>query len=108
MRAAVSGEGYLRQKRDGVLLNLRVSPGAKATSIDGFYGDHALRMKVAAPPTRGRANAEIEEHLSNLLGVPGSQSRVVKGASSRDKVILLEGVGLAEIHARLAKRTRRT
>jgi uncharacterized protein YggU (UPF0235/DUF167 family) len=54
---------------DGVLLNLRVSPGAKRSSIEG-------------PAADGRANAEAE-HL-------------IQGASSRDKVVLVRGVGQTE------------
>lgn len=108
MCVAVSSEGYLRQTKDGVLLNLRVSPGAKTTSVTGLYGDHALRIQVAAPPARGKANAEIEDHLSNLLGIPGSQVSIVKGASSRDKTVLVQGVGLEEVRKDLSEHTPRT
>lgn len=101
----MSSEGYLKQTKDGVLLDLRVSPGAKATSITGLYGDHALRVKVASPPARGKANAEIEAHLSTLLGLSRSQVAIVKGAASREKVVLLEGVGLEEVRKGLSEHT---
>lgn len=83
--------------KDGVQLNLRVSPGAKHTSIAGTNGDHAIRVKVAAPPVKGRANSEVERFLASLLGVPRSEVAVTRGPSSRDKVVLVRGLGEAEV-----------
>jgi hypothetical protein len=82
--------------KDGVQLDLRVSPGAKHTSIAGTYGDRAIRLKVAAPPARDRANTEVERFLASLLGVPRSEVAVTRGPSSRDKVVLVRGLGEAE------------
>lgn len=70
---------------------LRVSPGAKKTGIKGTYGETALKLAVAAPPEKGRANAEVETLLAAVLGVAASQVEVVRGASSRDKVALVRG-----------------
>jgi uncharacterized protein (TIGR00251 family) len=56
-------KGFFTPTKDGILLNLRVSPGAKRTSIEGPYGA-ALKLKVAAPPVGGKANAEVERFLA--------------------------------------------
>ena len=72
-------------------MKLRVSPGAKSTEIKGLYGEGALRLSVAAPPVEGRANAEVVRYLARLLGAPRSRVAVVKGASSRDKLVLVRG-----------------
>ena len=76
---------FITAIRDGILLNLRVSPGAGRSSIEGSYGECALKLKVAAPPVGGKANAEAERFLAGVWG-----------ASSRDKVILIHGVGPSE------------
>lgn len=102
--AVVSNRGYLRQTGDGVFLNLRVSPGAKKTSVTGLYGESALRMKVSAPPADGKANAEIEDFLSEVFGIPRSHISIAKGASSRDKVVLIENTDIMETHRILASR----
>ena len=74
-------------------MKLRVSPGAKSTQIKGFYGERALRISIAAPPVNGRANAEIEWCLANLLGVRRSEEvAVVAGASSWDKLVFVRRV----------------
>ena len=90
-------KGFLTPARDGILLNLRVSPGAKRTSIEGPYGENALKVRVASPPLDGKANAEVESFLAQSLGVPGSHVAVIRGPSSRDKVVLVRGVEAATL-----------
>lgn len=88
--AGVSNDGPLRHTREGTILNLRVSPGARRTSIEGRYGEDALKLKVAAPPVDGKANAEIERFLSGLLDLPRFEVTVIRGARSRDKAVLIQ------------------
>ncbi len=89
--------GFLAPTGDGVRIRLRVSPGAKRTSIEGAYGEDALKLKVAAPPVDGKANAEAERFLAKVLGRPRSDVTVVRGASGRDKTVLVRGVAAEEI-----------
>jgi uncharacterized protein (TIGR00251 family) len=93
----VSKKGFLTPARDGILLNLRVSPGAKRTSIEGPYGENALKLKAASPPVDGKANAEVESFLAKSLGIRGSDVAVIQGTSSRDKVVLVRGVEAATL-----------
>ena len=67
-------------------MKLRVSPGAKSTAAKGSYGEGALKLSVATPPTDGRANMKAECYLATLIGMERSRVAVVKGASSRDKL----------------------
>ena len=93
---------FVSTAREGTLLNLHVSPGAKSTSVEGLYGEGAIKLKVAAPPVGGKANAEVERFLSKLLGVPRSDVNIIRGASSRDKTVLVRGTTRAETHEALA------
>jgi uncharacterized protein len=93
---------FVSTAREGTLLNIHVSPGAKSTSVEGLYGEGAIKLKVAAPPVGGKANAEVERFLSKLLGVPRSDVNVIRGASSRDKTVLVRGTTRAETHEALA------
>lgn len=72
-------------------MKLRVRPGAKSTVVRGLYGEGALKLSVAAPPTGGRANKEAERYLATLIGVEKSRVTVIKGASSRDKLVFVRG-----------------
>ena len=97
---------FITGARVGILLNLRVSPGAKRISIEGPYGESAIRLRVAAPPVDGRANVEVETFLAKLLGIPRSNVIVVKGISSRDKVVLLNTSEQADLREILAAHLR--
>jgi uncharacterized protein (TIGR00251 family) len=84
-----------------VRLRLRVSPGAGRAAVIGRYGD-AWKVRVAAPPERGRANSDVVGLIADSLGVLRPDVRVVAGASSRDKVVELSGITLEEAERRLA------
>ncbi len=89
---AKAGESFVRPANNGVYVNLRVSPGAKTTDVKGLYGERAVKLSVAAPPVEGKANAEVQRFLARLFGVSRSEVVVVKGASSRDKLVFVRGV----------------
>lgn len=93
--------GFVRPSKDGALVKLRVSPGAKSTALKGLYGECAVKISVAAPPVDGRANTEIVRFLAGLLGVSRSAVEVVSGASGRDKTVLVRGATGEDIRARL-------
>ncbi|MFH0817681.1 MAG: DUF167 domain-containing protein [Candidatus Micrarchaeota archaeon] len=64
-----------------MLLELKVTPNAKKF---GFRNKNGWKASVASPPNKGKANKELEFELSKLLSCP---VRVIKGASSRRKVL---------------------
>ena len=70
------------------MLKVHVQPNAKRSEICGLHGD-ALKVRVAAQPAGGRANEALVAILAGALGVPKSRVRVVKGAASRHKTVLL-------------------
>lgn len=96
--------GFVVQKDGGVLVRLRVSPGAKSTEFQGAYGDEALKLRVAAPPVGGKANAEVERFLAGLVGAAPSEARVVRGASARDKTVFVGGVSAARAREAISSR----
>jgi uncharacterized protein (TIGR00251 family) len=82
-------------------LALRVAPGARRTEVLGRHGD-GWKVSVAAPPERGRANAELVRLLARELAVPAARVTVVRGAAARDKVIEIDGITIQEADRRLA------
>ncbi len=101
MASAAKTRGFVRPSKDGVLVRLRVSPGARKNALKGLYGGDAVKLAVAAPPVDGKANDEVERFLASLLGVRASDVTVVHGASSRDKSVLVRGGGPVEVLERL-------
>jgi uncharacterized protein len=82
-------------------LRLRVSPGAGRSQIVGRHGD-AWRVRVAAAPERGKANASVVELLAGSLGLASRAVRIVAGQASRNKVVEVDGLTLDEAERRLA------
>src|SRR5262249_57968239 len=77
---------WARRVAGGWLLAVHVQPGAKNTAVAGPHGD-ALKIRIAAPPVDGRANAVLEEFIAAALGVPERCVSVVKGAATRRKTV---------------------
>ena len=94
---------FVSPANDGAKIKLRVSPGARSTTIVGAYGENAIKLGVAAPPVGGRANAAAERFLAELLGVTASDVSVVSGASSKNKVVLVRGVEPAKVREILSE-----
>lgn len=89
--------GPLRPVPDGVEVAVWVVTRSKRPGIDGFY-DGRVRVRVASPPERGRANAEAAGVLAKALGVDISLS---SGISSRSKTFVARGIGVEEARERL-------
>jgi uncharacterized protein (TIGR00251 family) len=81
---------FLREVPDGIVLNLRVMPRASANAIAGLQGD-ALKVRVTAPPVGSAANAGVVRGLAASLGVPRGTVRLLRGATGRQKQVLVQG-----------------
>lgn len=85
-------------------LSLRVQPGAKRSALLARLASGEYKVAVAAPPLEGRANEAVVDLMSELLGLKRRQVTVVRGTSSRNKLLEIEGLDEAGVHARLAER----
>lgn len=81
-------------------LAVKAIPNAPRSAIAGWLGD-ALKVKVHAPPVEGRANEVLCEFLADEFGLPRRAVTVLRGDTSRQKVLRIEGLTLAELRARL-------
>jgi uncharacterized protein (TIGR00251 family) len=81
-------------------LELKVVPRAARSEIVGWLGNR-LKLRVAAVPEAGRANAAITAFLASELGVPKSRLRIVSGRGAQHKTIEIAGLDADELAARL-------
>jgi uncharacterized protein (TIGR00251 family) len=83
----------------GLTLRVRATPRAAKTAVEGVRsepdGRCVLRVRVAAPPVDGAANAALVEWLAKALGVRRSDVEVAAGESGRSKRVTLAGDGAA-------------
>ena len=82
-------------------VRVRVSPGARQDAIVGWRGD-VLRVRVKAPPERGRANDAVCRLIARALGLRANAVSVAHGAASRDKALVVEGMDDVDVRRRLS------
>lgn len=81
---------WLRQDASGdVTLTLHVQPGARRTEAAGLHGD-ALKIRLAAPPVDGKANAALIAFIADVAGLPRNRVELVGGAASRRKLLRVD------------------
>lgn len=80
---------FKRSKR-GITFKVKVEPKSSRKGISGLTGD-SLKVKVHAPPVGGAANEELIAILSKEFGIKKSDIQIVRGNSSRDKIVEIAG-----------------
>jgi len=86
---------------DEAKISLRVYPNAARNEVVGFTGE-VLQVRVSAPPVKGKANRELIAFLSRLLGAKKDSISIIKGHTTRSKVIVIDGLSQEEIVKRLS------
>ena len=81
-------------------LRIRLQPRARRDEVVGERAG-AVVVRVTAPPVDGRANAALCALVARASGVAPSRVSVVRGQTSRDKVLRVEGVGEDAVRAAL-------
>ena len=94
-------DGPFHAQRDGTLLELRIQPRAPRSEIVDIRNG-ALRVRVAAAPVDGAANAAVIELLSKTLGLRKGDLEIVSGERGRRKRVLVRGMTGREVSERLA------
>jgi hypothetical protein len=84
----------------GVRIRVTVQPRASKTEISGLHGD-AIRIRLAAPPVDGAANDALVQVLAEALQVPRTAVTLSAGHRARRKLVLVEGLTVAQAAQRL-------
>jgi len=91
----------VRSHKLGAGFRLTVRPGAQRTRVMGEHAG-ALRLAVAAPPEKGKANKVALRFLAKALNLSRAELELAGGETSRQKVILCRGLSAEDLEARLA------
>ena len=84
-------------------LKLHLTLGARQEGIGGWQGG-ALRLRARARPEKGRANEAALRLLADRLGLPRAALSVIRGATSRDKLVQVDGLSEVELRTLLGAR----
>ena len=72
-------------------IRVKVIPRSSKNEIAGTLPDGTLRVRIAAVPEKGKANAELCAFLAKHYGVPRSKVVIVSGESSpRKRIRIIE------------------
>ena len=88
----------VKYEQEVLTLALRVQPGARDSAWAGAFGDR-LRLRIAARAVDGAANKACLRFLAQAAGVPAGAVTLLRGQTSRDKLVRLEGVRPAHYQA---------
>ncbi len=91
----------LQQSDLGVLVPVKVVPGASRSRVVGIL-DGALKVAVAAPPEKGKANKALIKILAEIFDLPKNRVSIEHGQSSHHKIVLLHGADADHVRDRLA------
>lgn len=85
---------------DSCTLAIKAVPGAPRSEVCGWLGDQ-LKVKVQAPPVEGKANEALLKFLAETLELPRRGVELMRGDSSRQKLVRFTGISEAELRRRL-------
>lgn len=84
-------------------INVRVIPRSSKSELAWEQG--AIRARLKAPPVDGAANKALLELLAERLAIPRSAITIVRGTTSRQKMVEIEGVTVEEVERRIEQAT---
>lgn len=88
----------IRQGKDGVILDLEISPGAKETRVHGYNTwRRRIEIKLSERAEKGRANAELISFLSGLFKVNSRNVQIIMGLTNSKKSVKITGVNASDI-----------
>lgn len=92
----------IHPQKDGLTFALKARPGARRSSIDGVHAG-ALKVSVTAAPEKGKANEAIIQLLADELNISRSSITIVRGETSSQKVVRIDGVNEVTLKSELER-----
>ena len=91
----------LHDGKTGAAIAVRITPRTAKNEIFAIMDDGTIKLKVAAPPVEGKANADLIAYLAKVLSVSESQIEVVAGQKGRNKLVSIINLNVDEVNERI-------
>jgi uncharacterized protein (TIGR00251 family) len=82
---------YLKPHPQGLTIQVRIVPNSSGNAVTMEKEDR-LVIRLTAPPVEGKANKSLLRFLAKRLRVAPSSITILRGHTSRDKVLLISGL----------------
>ncbi|MDH5509977.1 MAG: DUF167 domain-containing protein [Nitrospinota bacterium] len=89
------------QGGEGVIVAVKVSPRSSVSRVESVVAG-ALKVRLAAAPVDGAANAELIRTMADFFGVAKSSVTILSGESSRTKRVLIRNVTVEQANGLMA------
>ncbi len=99
MTSSASGPA-IREDAEGVVFTAKIVPGSSRTTVAGALGD-MIKIRVAAPPEKGKANDCLTAYLAKQLGVKKNAIEILSGHTNPVKQVKVAGITAADLQAKL-------
>ncbi|MEZ4814878.1 MAG: DUF167 domain-containing protein [Bdellovibrionota bacterium] len=81
----------IRTLDNGLILELRITPGSSKNQILGYYGEKQIKVAIKSPPVDGKANDALLIFLSKIFSVSKKNVELISGDTSRTKKVFIHG-----------------
>jgi uncharacterized protein len=81
-----------KKTKNGITIEVKVEPRSSQKGIAGVMENNVLKIKLTSPPVEGAANEQLIEVIAEALKVKRAQVKVIRGQSSKRKVVEISGV----------------
>jgi uncharacterized protein (TIGR00251 family) len=82
-----------KKTKNGITIEVKVEPRSSLKGISGVMENNIVKVKLTAPPVEGAANEQLIEVIADELKVKKSQVKIIRGQSSKLKVVEITGRG---------------
>ena len=93
-------KAVIHTTKKGIEINVVVLPKSSQAGVVGIH-NNCLKVKLTKPPVDGQANAECCKIVSRYFGIAKSCVSVIKGKTSRTKVLLVDGISEKKVEEQL-------
>ena len=93
-------EPTIREDNDGVIFSVKIVPASSRTAIAGLL-DGMVKIKIAAPPEKGKANQLLLSFLAKQLGIKTKALSIISGQGSPIKQIKITGISAQTLREKL-------
>jgi hypothetical protein len=90
----------IQENADGVTFTAKIVPGSSRTAVSGVL-DTMIKIRVAAPPEKGKANQCLIAFLAGQLGVKKNAIEILAGQMNPVKQLRVAGISAADLLDRL-------
>jgi uncharacterized protein len=82
-----------KKTKNGITIEVKVEPRSSRRGIAGIMENNIVKVKLTAPPVEGAANEQLIEIIAEELKVRKAQVKIIRGQSSKIKVVEITGIG---------------